>query len=121
MSGLVSAALLLLSVVAGVGGFVGAGASAAAAKVSTVASTSATSTRVAADRRSTPVLSTPGSRKQVFGAAPHHPESADVAVTGWLPPFGLGTVSIPSEAAELVLALQVTHRGRAPPPGSLLV
>ena len=121
MSGLVSAALLLLSVVAGVGGFVSAGATAAVAKVSTVASPSTTSTRVAADRRSTPVLSTLGSRQQVLGAAPQHPEFADVAVTGWLPPFGLGTVSIPSESAALVLTIQVTHRGRAPPAGSLLV
>ena len=121
MSGLVSAALLLLSVVAGVGGFVGAGVSAAAAKVSTVAAASTTSSRVAAERRSTPVMSTLGSRQQVFGAAPHHPEPADLAVRQWHGPTGPGSLRIPAASAELVLTIQVSHRGRAPPAGSLLV
>lgn len=126
LSALISAALLLLTVVAGVGGvggFAGLGQP-SAAPVATVAAASTiavpvTGERRAGERRAGPALGT-STGQHAAGWAPQLPEPADLpAAAGWPPAGSAGPVV---EVAPVVIALtiQVSHRGRAPPAGSLL-
>jgi hypothetical protein len=131
---LLSAALMLLVTVAGVGGvggFAALGAApsragAASVTLGTVpavpASALAASTvgiPVSKDRRAVPALGTPSSQLYKAGSLPPHPDAADVPVTGWQPPAGLVDAVVQASSTVVALTIQVSHRGRAPPAGSL--
>jgi hypothetical protein len=132
---LLSAALMLLVTVAGVGGvggFAALGAApsrAGAASVtlgtvpavpaSALAAASTVGIPVSKDRRAVPALGTPSSQLYKAGSLPPHPDAADVPVTGWQPPAGLVDAVAQASSAVVALTIQVSHRGRAPPAGSL--
>jgi len=139
ISALISAALLLLTVVAGVGGvggFAGLGKTAAASAGTTAPATTTTPAVAAStiavplagdrrtaptgDRRAAPALGTPSSQQHTAGWAPHHPEAAHVPAIGWQQPIGLTHLAVEAGPAVIALTIQVSHRGRAPPAGSLL-
>jgi hypothetical protein len=127
LSALISAALLLLTVVAGVGGvggFSGLGKT-SVAPVSTVAAASTigipvVGDRRAGERRAAPALGTPGHQQHASGWLPHSPELADLPAIAWQPPFGLADSAVEPAPAVIALTIQLSHRGRAPPAGSLL-
>lgn len=122
LSALISAALLLLTVVAGVGGVGGFAALSlpAGSPVSTVAAASSIATPVVGDRRAAPALGTPAKPQHAAGWAPHHPEPADLTALGRQQPAGLVDATVEAAPAVVALTVQVSHRGRAPPAGSLL-
>jgi hypothetical protein len=121
ISALISAALLLLAVVAGVGGVGGFSTlgSTSAKRTATVAAASTIAVPVTHDRRNAPALRTPGTHQHKDGWAPlHAPEVAsDLPAVSWQQPTGL--IDLPVEARPDVIALtiEVSHRGRAPPAG----
>jgi hypothetical protein len=129
LSALISAALLLLTMVAGVGGvggFAGLGpasaaprAQAAAAPSTVAAAASTIGTPVTGERRAAPALGTASSKKHTAGWAPNDPESAELPAAGWQSPVGLVDAAVSAPPAVLALTIQVSHRGRAPPVGSL--
>jgi hypothetical protein len=123
VSALISAALLLLTVVAGVGeagGFAVLGR-APAAPVTTVAAVSTIAVPVTGDRRAAPALRVHRGKLHAAGWAPLQPEPADVAATGWQPPTGLVDLAVEAGPAVVALTIEVSHRGRAPPAGSPLL
>jgi hypothetical protein len=135
LSALISAALMLLLMVAGVGGvggFAALGAAppspgpasvalgtAPAVPASTLAAASTVGVPVSKDRRAVPVLGTPSSQLYKAGSVPPLPEAADVPVAGWQPPAGLVDAVVPAGPAVVALTIRVSHRGRAPPARSL--
>jgi hypothetical protein len=121
VSALISAVLLLLTTVAGVGGVGGFAAlgKAPSRAGSTVAAASTIAVPVAGERRAALGLGIAGGHQRMAGWAPHHPDSADVPAAGWQPPAGLADATVEAGPAVLALTVQVAHRGRAPPAGSL--
>jgi hypothetical protein len=126
LSALISAALLLLTVVAGVGGVGGFAAlgQPSAAPVATVAAASTIAVPVVGDRRvgdrrTATALGTAGQQHSI-GWAPHPPEPADLPATAWRLPLGSASSAVEVAPAVVALTIQVSHRGRAPPAGSLL-
>ena len=122
ISGLISAVLLLLTVVAGVGG--GAESAvlsrASAAPIATLAATSTSALPVSGDRRAAPVLGSPSSQQYKAGWTPRQAEAADVPAADWQPPRGLIDAAVAASPAVILLTIRVSHRGRAPPAASLL-
>jgi len=117
VSALISAALLLLTVVAGgagLGGFAALGRAPAAPAAVAAASTIAVP--VAGDRRSAPALSAPGTFKRLAGGAPQHPDAADLPAADRRP-SRFTAAAVEAEPAVIALTLLVSHRGRAPPAG----
>ena len=135
ISVLISAALMLLimvSGVGGVGGFAGLGpaptrpgsasvalGTAPAVPAAALAAVSTIGMPVSKDRRAVPALGTPSSQQHKAGWVPLHPEAADVPATDWQPPAGLIDTVIEASPAVVALTILVSHRGRAPPAGSL--
>jgi hypothetical protein len=119
---LISAALLLLTMVAGVGGTGGFAAlgRTSAAPLSTAAAASAIAVPVVGERRAAPVLGSPGNHRHASGWSPHLPDPATAPGPGWQFPSGPLTSVVPAAATVVALTVQVSHRGRAPPLGLLL-
>jgi len=127
LSALISAAFLLLAVVAGVSGVAGFADPAAAAtpvgarSITSTAAASTTSIPLVTERRSVTVLgASSGSRPELAGWAPHHPEHADLPVAPPVQPARFVQAPVRAGPSVVVLTIQVSHRGRAPPAGSLL-
>jgi hypothetical protein len=133
LSALISAALLLLAVVAGVSGVAGfagpgvtagPGPSAGPAVATTVVAASTTSIPIATERRSVTVLGTAAkSRQEAAGWAPqhpHHPQPADVALVPVVKPLRFVQAPVRAGPSVVTLTILVSHRGRAPPAGTLL-
>jgi hypothetical protein len=114
--------LLLLAVVAGVGG--GAESAvlgqASIAPVATLAAASTNALPVSGDRRAVPALGSPSSQQYKAGWLPRQAETADVPAADWQPPLGLINAAVAASPAVVLLTIQVSHRGRAPPAASLL-
>jgi hypothetical protein len=122
----VSAALLLVGVVAGFA----AGAAGAAAPVSQTSGSSSgssvpmlavTGTRSAAltsDRRQAGVLSTLGSPRQASGGSPVDPPLADLPAVGWRQPTRPAHSVVDAETSGFALSVPGTQRSRAPPAGT---
>lgn len=128
LSALISSALLLLAVMAGVSGVAGfagpaapgAGPSTGSPPVTSSAAASTTSIPITGERRSVTVLgASTGSRPVASGWAPHHPEHADLPVAPPVQPVRFVQAPVRAGPSVVVLTIQVSHRGRAPPAGSL--
>jgi hypothetical protein len=120
-SALIGAALLLLTMIAGVGG---AGAlsaigTASATPVLAVGAVSTNAAQTTGDRRAT-TLPGVGSRQQHPGWAPDRVDAGEPVATGWQQPSGLVDLAVEAGPSIIALTIQVSHRGRAPPAGSLL-
>lgn len=123
----VSAALLLVGVVAGfAAGAAGAArpishtsGSSSSSAIPTLAVTGARSAVLTSDRRQTGVLSTLGSPRQASGAGgPVYPPLADLPVAGWRQPARSALSVIDAAATGFVVSVPGTQRGRAPPTGT---
>jgi hypothetical protein len=127
LSALISGVLLLLTVVAGVGGvggFAGVGRP-SAQPVTTVAAASTVAVvagdRRTGDRRAATALGSPAGQQHAAGWTPPLPEPADLPAIAWQHPAGPAAPAVEAAPTVIALTIQVSHRGRAPPAGSLFL
>jgi hypothetical protein len=117
-----SSVLLLLLVVSGANGFAARGGSVhSSSAVPTAAAAGSVSTPGTPDRRQSPEAGGAARYQYEAGWAPLHPEPADVVVNAWRSPPGLVEPATGTGPAVVALTVRVSHRGRAPPAGSLLM
>jgi hypothetical protein len=119
---LVSAALLLVGVVAGFAPGAAApvsqtSGSSSSSSIPTLAVTGTRSAALTSDRRQAGVLSTFGSPRQASGGSPVDPPPADLPAAGWRQPTRPAHSVVDAETSGFAVSVPGTQRSRAPPAG----